>query len=81
MSWHSDNEALYGPQPVIGSVSFGEARDFVLRHNDDHSQKLTFPLGHGDMLTMQVGRVYTDTVMFAAKGAPAANFISCVCYC
>ena len=56
MSWHSDNEALYGSQPVIGSVSFGEARDFVLRHNDDHSLKIIFPLGNGDMLTMQVGR-------------------------
>lgn len=55
MSWHSDNEALYGPQPVIGSVSLGEARDFVLRKNADHGHKLAFSLGSGDMLTMQVG--------------------------
>ena len=53
MSWHSDNEVLYGPQPVIGSVSFGEARDFVLRHNSDHSRRFSFSLGSGDMLTMQ----------------------------
>lgn len=33
MSWHSDNEPLYGQQPVIASVSFGDTRDFVLRHN------------------------------------------------
>jgi alkylated DNA repair dioxygenase AlkB len=33
ISWHSDNEPLYGQQPVIASVSFGDTRDFVLRHN------------------------------------------------
>ena len=100
MSYHSDNEALYGPQPVIGkvllaihalstettcgftiglfggmiqycgmsclaaakrhccfragSVSFGEARAFILRQNSNHACKLNFALGHGDMLTMQV---------------------------
>ena len=100
MSYHSDNEALYGAQPVIGkilfsmrapstsvscsfnyglsggqdqccgiiytaaarrhnclragSVSFGEARPFILRQNSIHARKLTFALGNGDMLTMQV---------------------------
>ncbi|CAK0761450.1 hypothetical protein CVIRNUC_002861 [Coccomyxa viridis] len=53
MSYHSDNEALYGPQPVIGSVSFGEARAFILRQNSNHACKLNFALGNGDMLTMQ----------------------------
>ena len=80
MSWHSDNEALYGPQPVIGSVSFGEARDFVLRQNDDHSHKLTFPLGNGDMLTMQVGRVSPDMVIFLAKYAPTATPVPDLCH-
>ena len=100
MSYHSDNEALYGQQPVIGkvllarhalfaevtcgftiglfggiiqhcgvsclaaakrrrcfragSVSFGEARAFILRQNSNHACKLNFALGNGDMLTMQV---------------------------
>ena len=67
MSWHSDNEALYGPQPVIGSVSLGEARDFVLRENDDHDHKLMFSLGNGDMLTMQVGSLILPHVILEVQ--------------
>lgn len=52
MGWHSDNEPLYGRHPTIGSVSFGASRDFVLRHNQERSRKLSFPLGHGDVLLM-----------------------------
>ncbi len=32
VSWHSDNEPELGQNPVIGSVSFGEARRFMLKH-------------------------------------------------
>ncbi|WIA08695.1 hypothetical protein OEZ85_008120 [Tetradesmus obliquus] len=52
MSWHSDNEPLYGQQPVIASVSFGDTRDFVLRHNIHRTHRLTVPLASGDVLTM-----------------------------
>jgi alkylated DNA repair dioxygenase AlkB len=31
LSWHSDNEAVYGPTPTIASISFGAARDFMMR--------------------------------------------------
>jgi len=31
ISWHSDNEPLYGSQPTIASVSLGAARDFQLK--------------------------------------------------
>jgi alkylated DNA repair dioxygenase AlkB len=31
VGWHADNERLYGPDPTIGSVSFGECREFLLR--------------------------------------------------
>lgn len=53
MGWHSDNEPLYGPAPVIAAVSFGATRDFILRKNDDHNVKHTFPLGCGDVLVMR----------------------------
>jgi alkylated DNA repair dioxygenase AlkB len=32
MGWHSDDEPENGPDPVIASVSFGEARRFDFRH-------------------------------------------------
>ena len=35
MGWHSDNEPLFGKEPIIGSVSFGEKRSFHFRNNDD----------------------------------------------
>jgi alkylated DNA repair dioxygenase AlkB len=40
--------------PGTGSASFGTPRDFVLRRNSDHSDKLTFRLGAGDVLVMKV---------------------------
>lgn len=52
MSWHSDNEPLYGQQPVIASVSFGDTRDFVLRHNIHRTHKVKVPLASGDVLVM-----------------------------
>jgi len=53
MSWHSDNEKLYGDDPVIGSLSFGATRRFLLRSNDDHSQKWECSLASGDVLVMK----------------------------
>ena len=52
MSWHADAERELGRDPVIASVSFGETRRFVLRRNDDHSEKIEFPLNHGTLLIM-----------------------------
>ena len=40
MGWHADNEAVYGSEPTIGSVTFGAERDFVLRRNEDHRDKV-----------------------------------------
>ena len=51
MSWHTDNEKELGKNPVIGSVNFGENRDFMIRLNDK-STKLTIPLKHGTFLLM-----------------------------
>ncbi|KAF6259532.1 hypothetical protein COO60DRAFT_1003807 [Scenedesmus sp. NREL 46B-D3] len=52
ISWHSDNEPLYGKQPVIASVSFGDTRDFVLRHIIHRTHKIAVPLASGDVLIM-----------------------------
>jgi alkylated DNA repair dioxygenase AlkB len=52
LNWHADNEKELGRNPIIGSVNFGETRDFVLRRNDDNSQKIVLPLKHGTLLVM-----------------------------
>lgn len=53
LSWHSDNEKPYGNMPKIGSVSFGCARDFLIRRNDDHGRLYKGSLGGcGDVLIM-----------------------------
>lgn len=53
LSWHADDEKELGRDPVIGSANFGATRDFLVRRNDDHSQKISIPLKHGSVLIMQ----------------------------
>lgn len=53
LNWHADDEKELGVNPVIGSVNFGETRDFLLRRNADNSQKITLPLKHGTLLIMR----------------------------
>lgn len=51
--WHADNEKELGKNPIIASVSFGEARPFHFKHRTlkDHRHKLT--LEHGSLLIMK----------------------------
>ncbi len=53
LSWHADDEKELGISPVIASANFGATRDFLIRKNDDHAQKLSIPLKHGTLLLMQ----------------------------
>ena len=51
VSWHSDAEPELGKNPVIGSVSFGATRTFVLKHRRTGIvEKLE--LAHGSFLLM-----------------------------
>lgn len=52
ISWHSDDEALYGPHPTIASVSLGCERDFMLRAKADRTCRIKLPLKSGDVLAM-----------------------------
>jgi len=52
ISWHTDAEKELGINPIIGSVNFGETRDFALRKNDK-SAKIVIPLKHGTLLIMK----------------------------
>lgn len=51
MGMHSDDEAELGPEPVIASVSFGEERQFILRHKTTR-ETLKLPLTGGSLLVM-----------------------------
>jgi alkylated DNA repair dioxygenase AlkB len=53
MGWHADDEPELGRDPVIASLSFGSARRFRLRRNDNHRQVFELELGHGDLLVME----------------------------
>ncbi|MGI2258119.1 alpha-ketoglutarate-dependent dioxygenase AlkB family protein [Shewanella sp. GXUN23E] len=51
MGWHADDEAELLPGSDIASVSLGDGRDFVVRHNRT-GQKQTLHLESGDLLLM-----------------------------
>lgn len=52
IAWHSDDEKELGKNPKIASLSFGEARSFMLRHKFKKELKLSFKLTHGSLLIM-----------------------------
>ena len=52
VSWHADDEPELGQNPLIGSVSFGEARPFQMKHKFlDEKRKII--LEHGSYLLMK----------------------------
>lgn len=54
VAWHSDDESELGKNPVIGSVSLGETRRFVLKHRyKPDIEKVTIDLTHGSFLLMK----------------------------
>lgn len=53
ISWHSDNEKIYGSTPFIASLSLGCSRDFVMKNNKHADGKIVFKLGQGDLFVMK----------------------------
>lgn len=53
--WHSDNEKELGRDPIIASLSLGEARTFQLKHIDKKEAKLNLTLENGSLLLMKNG--------------------------
>ncbi len=51
VSWHADDEAEWGSDPVIASVSFGATRRFSLRHREA-AERVSVELEHGSLLIM-----------------------------
>ena len=52
ISWHTDAEPELGKNPVIASVTFGETRNFQLRHKET-KEKIDIELTDGSLLVMQ----------------------------
>lgn len=53
VAWHSDDEPELGVNPIIGSLSLGQARIFQLRHRQAPRQTHNILLAHGDYLLMK----------------------------
>lgn len=53
MGWHSDDEPELGQNPVIGSLSLGGTRQFMLRHKQQKALKAKLALMSGSFLLMQ----------------------------
>lgn len=54
ISWHTDEDIpLYGPTPLIASVSLGQERRFILRLIEDHARTLGCALASGSLLVME----------------------------
>ncbi|MDF2434148.1 MAG: hypothetical protein JWP44_3779 [Mucilaginibacter sp.] len=53
VAWHSDDEYELGINPVIASVSLGQARRFDIRHKADHQNKYSITLEDGSLLLMK----------------------------
>lgn len=51
--WHADNEKELGENPIIASVSFGEARPFHFKHRTLKEQRYKLTLEHGSLLIMK----------------------------
>lgn len=52
VSWHSDDEAEFGDEPVIASLSLGDTRTFKFRHKRSKPQRIALDLTDGSLLIM-----------------------------
>lgn len=55
MGWHADDEATLGHNPYVASINLGESRRFDFRLKQNHREKLSVELHHGDLLMMKEG--------------------------
>ena len=51
MGWHSDDELVNGPEPLIASISLGAERRFDMRHRET-GETVSAMLNHGSLLVM-----------------------------
>lgn len=51
IGWHADDERIFGPMPLIASVSLGTPRRFLIRRRHGGESR-SILLDHGDLLVM-----------------------------
>lgn len=71
MGWHTDDEKELGHDPVIASVTLGEARRFQLR-NRKTKELITMELASGSLLVMK-GKIQRNWVHRVAPTAKAVG--------
>jgi alkylated DNA repair dioxygenase AlkB len=71
MGWHSDNEPVNGPEPVIASVSLGSERRFDFKHRTT-GEKVSTMLPHGSLLVMS-GKSQSHWLHRIAKSTKVAE--------
>ncbi len=52
IGFHTDAEPSLGTNPVVATVSFGDPREFVLRHRKKKKERMSYTLPHGSCLVM-----------------------------
>jgi hypothetical protein len=55
IGWHSDDEALFGGDPIVVSLSFGATRTFLVRDKATKKDITPFDLHDGSCLIMGKG--------------------------
>ena len=53
VGWHADDEKELGTNPLIASLSFGQQRNFQLKHRRNKTLRKNLLLEHGSLLIMQ----------------------------
>lgn len=54
VSWHKDDEGIFGPDLIIATLSLGGTRKFQVK-NVKSKERVSFVLENGDLLIMQNG--------------------------
>ena len=53
VAWHADDEPELGMEPVIASISLGQARKFSFKRRDGAGARVDLTLEHGALLIMR----------------------------
>ncbi len=52
IGFHPDNEPELGRNPVVATLSFGDERNFVMKHQKKKKERLNYALTNGSLLVM-----------------------------
>ncbi len=81
VGWHYDDEALFGNNPEVCSLSFGAKRLFKMRRKDNNKIKQDFELEDGSLLFMPKGtqETWQHSIPKSDTSEPRINLTFRVC--